>query len=86
VIDEAPVELTVVESVVGTARHVLDTAIGAERVTIQIAARLKTVVVVGAGVVVEAAYGVKSLLDRRRAGSPESAEALVDDAFTDDNG
>jgi len=84
-IDEASVELAAVESVVGTARHVLDVAGETERVGSRIIARVRTVAIValvgaaGLGV----AYGVKIVLDRRRAPSPGVAEAL-DDAPPDD--
>ncbi|HEX7443413.1 MAG TPA: hypothetical protein VF320_05985 [Acidimicrobiales bacterium] len=76
-IDEASVELAAVESVVGTARQVLDVAAETERVGSRIMARVRTVVIV---VVVAAAglglaYGVKTVLDRRGAPSPAVAGA-----------
>lgn len=88
VIDEASVELAVVESVVHTARHLLDTAAATERVAIRCGARLKTavIIIVVSGAVIGTAVGVKTLLPRRREGSHETVEALVDDALADDIG
>ena len=84
-IDEASSELAAIESVVGTARHVLDVAAETERVGSRIMARVRTVAIVvvvgaaGLGV----AYGVKMVLDRRRAPSP--VVAVTHDAPPDDN-
>ena len=88
VIDEASVELAVVESVIGTARHVLDTAATTERVAIRFGIRLKTaaIIVLVSGTVIGTAVGVKSLLARRRAVPSEAVGALVDDALSDDIG
>jgi len=85
VIDEASVELATVESVVGTARHVLDVAAESERVGARIIGRVRTVAVVAliAAAVLGAAYGVKTVLDRRRAPSPTGRES-PDDAPRDD--
>ena len=85
-IDEASVELAAVESVVGTARHVLDVAAETERVGNRILARARTVVIValvgaaGLGV----AYEVKVVLDRRRTPSPGVGETH-DEASRDDS-
>ena len=83
-IDEASVELAAVESIVGTARHVLDVATEAERVGHRIAARMRTVAIVLAVIAVTAgvAYGVKVVLDGRRSGEPDGV--LDDDTLPDD--
>lgn len=80
VIDEASVELATVESIVGTARHVLDVATETERVGHRIAARMRTIAIVLA--VVGVAYGVKVVLDGRRSSGP--AGMLTDDTLPDD--
>jgi hypothetical protein len=84
VIDEASVELATVESIVGTARHVLDVATETERVGHRIAARMRTIAIVLAvvGVTVGVAYGVKVVLDGRRSDGP--AGPFADEALTDD--
>jgi hypothetical protein len=86
VIDEASTELAAVESVVDSARHVLDVAAEVERRGSRIPSRLRTVAVVVAvgAVVLGGAYAVTVLLARRRTGAPEAAGPLVDDAFPDD--
>ena len=84
-IDEASIELAAVESVVGTARHVLDVAGETERVASRILPRVRTaaiVVLVGvAGLGV--AYGVKTVLDRRRAAPPMVADSHDDSSPVD---
>jgi hypothetical protein len=84
VIDEASVELATAESIVGTARHVLDVATETERVGHRIAARMRTIAIVLAvvGVTVGVAYGVKVVLDGRRSSGP--AGMLTDDTHPDD--
>ena len=84
VIDEASVELATVESIVGTARHVLDVATETERVGHRIAARMRTIAIVLAvvAVTVGVAYAVKVVLDGRRSNGP--AGTLADDTFADD--
>jgi hypothetical protein len=84
VIDEASVELAAVESIVGTARHVLDVATETERVGHRIVARMRTVAIVLAvvAVTVGVAYGVKVVLDGRRSNGPTTS--LADDALPDD--
>ena len=83
-IDEASIELAAVESVVSTARHVLDVAAETERVGSRILTRVRTVAIVaviGAGGL-GLAYGVKVVLERRRAPSvavTETNQALPDD-------
>jgi len=83
-IDEASIELAAVESVVGTARHVLDVAAETERVGSRILARVRTVAIVAAigAAGIGIAYGVKVALDRRRASAvvPEADHAPPDDA------
>jgi len=83
-IDEASVELAAVESIVGTARHVLDVAAETERVGHRIATRLRTIAIVLAvvAVTVGVTYGVKIVLDGRRPRGPDVTPA--DDAVADD--
>ena len=87
-IDEASVELAVVESVVDTARKVVDTAADAERVTRRIAARVRTAaaIIVGGVAIVGLAYGAWSLLEHRRTASPRGDEMPVDEASAEING
>ena len=77
VIDEASAQLAEVESVVGTARHVIDVAAEAERRGGRIAGRLRTAAVMAvAGVaVIGGVIAVKALLDRRR--SPTSTSPVL---------
>lgn len=80
-IDVASEDLTTVESAVHSARHVLDVAQEAERLTHRIFAVVKRVVVVAAIAAVGACvgYGIKVFLDRQRAAAPERELTYFDD-------
>lgn len=81
-IDEASDDLATVESVVSSARHVLDVAQGTERFGHRIFSVVKRVIVVVAIASVGACvgYGAKVFLDRQRAASPERALTYFDDS------
>lgn len=85
-IDEASVELAVVESVVDTARKVVDTAAGAERVAGRITSRMTTAaaIIVGGVAIVGLAYEAWSLLEHRRSDTPDGEEMPVDEVFAED--
>ena len=79
-IDEASSELSAVESVVATARHVIDIAVDTEHVRGRIVARAKAAVVVilVIGATLGAVYGFRVMLARRGQRSVE-AETPVDE-------
>jgi len=81
-IDGASDDLAMVESVVGSARHVLDVAQETERLGHRIVSVAKRVLVVAviASVGACVGYGVKVFLDRQRAAAPERELTYFDDS------
>ena len=86
-IDEASIELSAVESVIDSARKVVDTAVDAERVASRISARVATVavIIVGGIGIFGLAYGTWSLLEHRRSASPEGDGTTEVDASVENN-
>ena len=87
-VEEASVELAVVESVIDSARKIVDTAVEAERVASRITAHVKTagVIIAGGVVILGLAYGTWSLLEHRRAAPPEGDATPEDGTSVENNG